>query len=341
MSGRLDPSVAAVRRAVRLSLGDLEPGQVVLAACSGGADSMALTAAAVFEGAKAGWLVGAVVVDHGLAGESAQVAAAVADRLATCVPFQGLDPVEVVAVSVGSAGGPEGAARAARYAALGTAAATRDAVVLLGHTLDDQAETVLLGLGRGSGLRSLAGMRHVHGPYRRPLLELTRAQTRQACAALALPVWHDPANDDLRFARVRVRRNVLPVLEDQLGPGVAEALARTADLATADADALDAIAGELATLAGLGTAAGPAAATEGAVSLDVRRLAPAPRAVRTRVLRLAALAAGCPGGELFAVHLGSVDALVTGWHGQRGVDLPGHLTATRHGGTLTFSAKVP
>ncbi|MDX6296803.1 MAG: tRNA(Ile)-lysidine synthase, partial [Nocardioidaceae bacterium] len=130
-------------------------------------------------------------------------------------------------------------------------------------------------------------------------------------------------------------------LEDQLGPGVAEALARTADLATADADALDAIAGELATLAGLGTAAGPAAATEGAVSLDVRRLAPAPRAVRTRVLRLAALAAGCPGGELFAVHLGSVDALVTGWHGQRGVDLPGHLTATRHGGTLTFSAKVP
>lgn len=341
MNGRLDPSVAAVRRAVRLSLGDLEPGRVVLAACSGGPDSMALTAAAAFEGVKAGWLVGAVVVDHGLTDDSEQVAAAVADRLATCVPFRGLDPVQVMTVSVGSAGGPEGAARAARFAALDTAAAARDAVVLLGHTRDDQAETVLLGLARGSGPRSLAGMRPIHGPYRRPLLGLTRAQTRRACAALALPVWHDPANDDPRFARVRVRRTVLPVLEEQLGPGVAEALARTADLATADADALDALAAELAAAAGLTLASGPASGAPGAVSLDVGPLLPAPRAVRTRVLRLAALAAGCPGGELFAVHLSSVDALVSGWHGQHGVDLPGHLTALRHGGTLTFSAKVP
>lgn len=328
-TGRLGPAVAAVRRAVRLGLTDIDPGCRVHVACSGGPDSTALAAAAAFEGAKVGWLVGAVVVDHGLHADSAEVAAVVAGRLRSHNALRGLlDPVEVVRVRVGSSGGPEAAARAARYTALEDIAGRDDAVVLLGHTRDDQAETVLLGLARGSGTRSLAGMRVSSGPYRRPLLRITRAQTRQVCSALQLPVWSDPDNEDTRFARVRVRRSVLPTLEQQLGPGVAEALARTADLAAADADALDALAAELGADAGLDAGA--------TVRLAIPVLGPAPRALRRRVLRRAAVAAGSPAGELFAVHVEALDALVVDWHGQGSVDLPGHLSATRRDGWLTF-----
>jgi len=329
-TGRLDPAVAAVRRAVRLGLADIDPGRRVHVACSGGPDSMALAAATAFEGARAGWLVGAVVVDHGLHADSAEVAAAVAGRLRSHHELRGLlDPVEVVRVQVGSSGGPEAAARAARYAALADVAGRDGAVIVLGHTRDDQAETVLLGLARGSGTRSLAGMRVSSGPYRRPLLRITRAQTRQVCSVLQLPVWSDPDNEDARFVRVRVRRTVLPTLEQQLGPGVAEALARTADLATADADALDALAAELGVAAGLGDA-------DATVRLATAVLAPAPRALRRRVLRRAAVAAGSPAGELFAVHVEALDALLVDWHGQGPVDLPGHLSATRRDGWLTF-----
>ena len=116
--------------------------------------------------------------------------------------------------------------------------------MLLGHTRDDQAETVLLGLGRGSGPRSIAGMRRREGRYLRPFLDLDRATTERACAALGLPVWHDPHNVDPSFRRVRLRREVLPLLEDVLGGGVAAALARTADLLRADVDALDHLAAE-------------------------------------------------------------------------------------------------
>jgi tRNA(Ile)-lysidine synthase len=168
-------------------------------------------------------------------------------------------------------------------------------------------------------------MRPVTGPYRRPLLGLSRAQTEQACRALGLTVWRDPDNEDERFTRVRVRRTVLPVLEDALGPGVAEALARTAEQAAQDADALDALAADLFAQAWTGS------------SLHLGELAAASPSVRRRVLRLAALAAGCPGGDLFAVHVRALDALVVDWHGQRGVHLPGAVTASRHGESLVLS----
>jgi tRNA(Ile)-lysidine synthase len=297
---------------------------------------MALAAGASFEGRRAGWTVGGVVVDHGLHEYSAAVAAEVAQRLTTLETFTGMDPVDVVRVAVGSSGGPEGSARKARRKALSAAAERYDAVVLLGHTRDDQAETVLLGLARGSGLRSLGGMRSVSGIFRRPLLGVSRAATVQTCLALGIPVWSDPDNDDPRFSRVRVRRTVLPVLEDQLGPGITEALARTADLASADADALDALAAELAVNAGLDY--DPAGQES---HLDISVLAGAPAALRRRVLRLAALAAGSPGGELFAVHLQALDALVADWHGQGGVDLPGHVTAARRGTSLTLTRYPP
>jgi tRNA(Ile)-lysidine synthase len=344
-TGRLDPAVARIRRAVREALVDVLPGARLLVACSGGADSMALAAAATFEGTKAGWQVGAIVVDHGLQADSAEVAAAVAGRLRTLEPYLGMEPIEVVRVHVEGKGGPEAAARRARYRALSAAAARHDAVVLLGHTRDDQAETVLLGLVRGSGLRSISGMRAASGAFRRPLLGVGRADTARACAALAIPVWQDPHNDDSRFLRTRVRRQVLPILEDELGPGVAEALARTAELARQDADALDAVAEELGERARLAwpeaaaaTDADPGA--NAAQRLRAEVLAAAPAALRHRVLRNAALAAGAPAGELFARHVRAVDELITHWHGQLEVDLPGHLVAQRRDGVVVFRPRA-
>jgi tRNA(Ile)-lysidine synthase len=297
----------------------LPPGALVLAACSGGADSLALAAALAFVGPRAGIRAGGVTVDHGLQDGSGDRAASVAARLAGL----GLDPVRSVSVAVGRAGGPEAAARSARYEALReTSERAGAAVVLLGHTLDDQAETVLLGLARGSGSRSLAGMAARRGIYRRPLLEIRRSQTSAACAALGLSPWHDPHNDDRRFARVRVRLDALPALEAALGPGVAEALARTAGQLRADAEALETC---------LPQRPVPS------VPLRATDLAELPEAIRTRVLRSAAVEAGCPPGSLSARHVRWLDELVTSWHGQRWVDLPGKVRAERCEGELLFS----
>ena len=324
-----DPAVAQVRVAVRRATADLEPGALVLVACSGGADSLALAAAAAFEGAKTGLRVGAVTVDHGLQEGSAARAVSVQAALL----LLGLDPVELATVRVGSQGGPEAAARTARYAALDEAATRLGAdAVLLGHTRDDQAETVLLGLARGSGARSLAGMATVSGRYRRPLLEVERTTTRAAAARLApeVAVWDDPHNVDASYARARVRADALPALEQALGPGIAAALARTSVLLRADADALDGWAARVRT---------ELTAPDG--GLDLVGLADLPQAVRTRVLRLAALDAGCPAGSLAAVHVAALDALVTDWHGQGPVDLPGGVEAVRACDRLSVRSRVP
>jgi tRNA(Ile)-lysidine synthase len=324
--------VADVRRAVRdcvRSIADAAPGALVLAACSGGADSLALAAALAFEAPRAGLRAGAVTVDHQLQAGSGDRAADLVGTLSGL----GLAPVLAVAVDVERGGGPEAAARTARYAALSAAATGADAVaVLLGHTLDDQAESVLLGLARGSGGRSLAGMAAVSGPgglYRRPLLTLRRETTAAACADAGLPVWADPHNADPAYARVRVRNRLLPALEAELGPGIAEALARTASSVRADGDALDDWAGHAyAELAKPGP---------GRVELDAAELAGLPAAVRRRVLRLAARYVGTTPGSLTAAHLHAVDALLTDWHGQGDVGLPGGRTAFRRYGKLTIS----
>jgi tRNA(Ile)-lysidine synthase len=313
------PAVAAVRAAVRTAVRDLEPGDLLLVACSGGADSMSLAAATAFEAPRAGLRAGAVTVDHQLQAGSADRATALAEALTSL----GLDPVEVATVVVERAGGPEAAARTARYAALEQAADRLGAAaVLLGHTRDDQAETVLLGLGRGSGARSLSGMAAHSGRYRRPLLGLARTVVRAAAAGL--DTWDDPHNADPSFGRSRVRHSALPALEDALGPGVVAALARTADLLRADADALEAWADQ-------------AYDGAGADGLDVTTLAALPAAVRTRVLRRAVLAAGSPAGDLSAGHVAEVDRLVTDWHGQGPLDLPGQVSAARRCGRLRFS----
>ncbi|RYP88042.1 tRNA lysidine(34) synthetase TilS [Nocardioides guangzhouensis] len=313
----LDPAVAAVRLAVRRDLAAVGPADgPVLVGCSGGADSLALLAAAVFEARSAGWRVIGVTVDHDLQEGSSERAGAVVDQMAAL----GAHETMAVRVHVEAPGmGPEAAAREARYAALGQAAASLGAAaVLLGHTLDDQAETVLMGLTRGSGGRSIAGMRRSFEVYRRPLLDLTRAQTEAACRAEGMSWWSDPHNDDPRFLRSRVRHTVLPLLEQELGPGVATTLARTADQLRVDMEALDDLAdaafGQLAEGEGTGTA------------LSLAGLAAHPAAVVGRVVRRAALAAGAPASELFAVHVEGLLSLVIGT--VRGeVQLPGRVTA--------------
>jgi tRNA(Ile)-lysidine synthase len=320
------PAVAEIRLALRRSLAEagLAAGDLALVACSGGADSLALAAALAFEAPRAGLRGGGVTVDHGLQNGSADQAQAVTKALTAL----GLDPVRSLTVTVPSPGagypGPEAAARTARYQALDRAAGSSGAaVVLLGHTLDDQAETVLLGLARGSGARSLAGMAERGGRYLRPLLSISRAQTQAACAAQNLEVWHDPQNADPAFARARVRHRVLPVLEAELGPGVAEALARTAQQLRADAGVLD----DLAKSAAERIAPGHS-------ELPLDALAELPGAIRSRVLRNAAIAAGCPAGQLTARHVAGLDALVTGWRGQRWIDLPGGIRGQRTYGKL-------
>jgi tRNA(Ile)-lysidine synthase len=319
------PAVAEVRNAVRETLDDLEPGELVLAACSGGADSLALAAALAFVAPRAGLRAGGVTVDHGLQQFSAERATALAARMCKL----GLDPA--LNIKVTPAKDNEAAARAARYEALDQAATSHHAkTVLLGHTLDDQAETVLLGLARGSGSRSLAGMPARRGLYRRPLLGLRRATTAAACAELGLDPWQDPHNHDFRFTRVRVRHQLMPVLEEALGPGVAEALARTAGQLRADAECLDDLA-----FAESGQLRGDCSDPAG---LDARYLKDLPAAIRTRVLRDAAIMAGCPPGALTARHVERIEDLVTGWRGQRWVDLPGGVRARRRDGKVWFTS---
>jgi tRNA(Ile)-lysidine synthase len=263
-----------------------------------------------------------VTVDHQLQDGSADHAARVADQMRAL----GVDESVTATVSVTAEGvGPEAAARQARYDVLAELATRLGAdQVLLGHTLDDQAETVLLGLARGSGGRSLAGMRRSFEVFRRPLLDVTRADTETACVTEGIEFWTDPHNSDEQFTRVRVRTTVLPMLEHELGPGIARTLARTADQLRADTSYLDAVA----------DAALAEAVTDGGLAIE--RLSRMDVAVRGRVLRLAAVAAGSPPGELFHEHVVAVDRLVMQWHGQKGVDLPGHVRALRAGDVLGF-----
>ncbi|HWM35144.1 MAG TPA: tRNA lysidine(34) synthetase TilS [Pseudolysinimonas sp.] len=308
---RLTPAIADTRRAVREVL---PPDGLVLVALSGGADSLALAAATAFEAAGRG---GAVIIDHGLQAGSAETA----ERAAAQARALGLDPVRIARVEVGTAGGPEGAARDARYRALDAVAAELGAVaILLGHTLDDQAETVLLGLARGSGAASLQGMARVTGLYRRPFLGIRRSMTEQACADAGLDPWHDPHNDDPAYTRVRVRSRVLPLLEAELGPGVAEALARTAEQLREDSEALDGFADEVAE--------DVTELEEAGVSLGVAALAANPSALRQRLIRHVVQSE-------FHVSLSraqtlAICELVTAWRGQKALDLPG-FTAERRG----------
>ncbi len=319
------PAVAATRVAVRAELALLPGGSAVLVGCSGGPDSLALAGAVGFEAPRLGVKAAGLVVDHGLQDGSRQVA----ERAAQQCRDLGLDPVEVSTVRVARSGnGPESAARSARYTALEDAAERLGvAAVLIGHTRDDQAEQVLLGLARGSGSRSLSGMPRRRGLFVRPFIAVTRAETEGACTAYGIEPWRDPHNEDVSFARVRAR-TFLRTLEDELGPGITGALARSAEMLREDADYLEDEAREVR------PRLGPAPWSAGAL-LEL------PRALRTRIWRLLAVEAGSGAGQLSAAHVESLDALLTSWHGQGPLNLPGHVLARRSGDQVSLECGRP
>jgi len=322
----LDPARAAVRLAVRPHVSS-DPVDRLLVACSGGADSLALLAACVFEGRTSGTRVIGVTVDHGLQEGSAEHTSRVVEQMAAL----GVDETASIRVTVDPGpAGIEAGARHARYAALAQLAEHFDSpLVLLGHTLDDQAETVLLGLTRGSGGRSLQGMRRYFSEgggrtgFARPLLDLTRAQTEAACLADGIDWWSDPHNEDPRFARSRVRHAVMPVLERELGPGVAAALARTGEQLRADMDFIE---------------PHERAAYERARQpdgIDLDELDDVGEALRSRCVRRAAIDAGAVPSELTRAHVLAILGLLGG-HGEKVVQLPGHVTAYADGQVLRF-----
>lgn len=315
----------ATRGAVSSALDGLGTDPVVIVGCSGGPDSLALAAATAWVAARSGARAEAVIVDHGLQPGSDAVADAAA---ATCDAL-GL-PARVMRVEVGTAGGPEAAARTARQAALAEAAASTGAsAVLLGHTLDDQAETVLLRLARGSGARSLSAMSRHAGLWCRPFLGLRRDVVRRAAVEVLVPLervaWEDPHNADTAYARVRVRA-LLAGLAADLGPGAVLGLARSADLLRDDADALDVMA--------LEAFAGIVHVDDAAAEADVEDLAALLPALRTRVIRLMALRCGSAVDDLGVEHVRRVDALIVDWRGQGEVALPGGVVAVRACGRL-------
>jgi len=310
-----------IRLAVRRELEDINPGDTVIVAASGGADSSALAAALLPECEAKSISVVPLIVDHGLQKNSADVAHEAKKELTKL----GYEIIEIRKILVEITDGVEASARRARYAALNEVAKSHNAVaIFLGHTKDDQAETVLLGLARGSGTRSLSGMAQRIDNYRRPLLSITRAQTEAACEEAGIKFWRDPHNQSMEFTRVRVRENVLPMMEKEIGPGVTDALTRSARLLRDDADALDQWADEVFD-------------ELDPISLDIATLETLPRAIRSRVLRKAIYLAGAPSGSLSADHIEHVESLVTAWKGQGAISLPGGVTVARISGRLSLS----
>jgi tRNA(Ile)-lysidine synthase len=316
-------AIVAIRNAVKPHLARLEAGDIVLVAVSGGAASLALASAVLTEAKQSAITPIAVTIDHQLqSGSGAQ-----AEKVEKQLKEMGYGKVIVKKVVVTTESGLEAGARDARYQALSACAAQEKATkVFLGHTRDDQAETVLLGLARGSGTRSLSGMAIENGIYLRPLLHITRVETVAACKELGIEPWNDPHNGNTEFSRIRVRNEVLPVMEEKLGPGIAAALARSAGILRDDADALDEIAQSEISASDL-------------ANLDCEHLSTLVRAIRSRVLRAALYAAGAPSGSITADHLAAVEALVTSWHGQGAVSLPGGVKVERISGRLSLLAQ--
>ena len=312
-----------LRSAVRPFLENLTAGDSAIVAVSGGADSLALAYALIKEVPDLAITLIAVTVDHQLQSGSGDQAKKAQEQLKA----MGYKEVIIEKVSVVEKSGIEADARTARYAALDAIAHAYGASqIFLGHTRDDQAETVLLGLARGSGTRSLSGMATVNGKYARPFLQLTRLQTVAACAEAEITPWNDPHNANEKFSRVRVRNKVMPVMEEEIGPGIAAALARSAAILRDDADALDEMAQAVISRVDLS-------------DLDCAALAELPRAIRSRILRAAIYAAGAPSGSVSADHLAGVEALVTSWRGQGEASLPGGVKVARISGRLSLLAR--
>ncbi len=327
---RLTPQMADVRRAVReaLEAQQLDPNSLVLVACSGGPDSLALANAVAFEAPRLNLRAGAVVVDHNLQQGSDLVARRAADQ---CESF-GLNPVVIMQVNVSQTGeGLEASARSARYAALAEARVELEAqVVMTGHSLEDQAETVLLGLARGSGLKSISGMPGFDPERKllRPLLGIQRETLRQSLIDQDIEFWEDPHNQDRSFARVRVR-NLLSSLEAELGPGFVQGLSRSAEIAANADDFLAAQATELEKRIRV-------AQGSKRVSYPISELADLHPALLGQFIKLVCERAGATGVSLVQVE--TISRLISDWHGQKPTQLSG-ITVERVKDHLVFTSK--
>ena len=321
---RLSPAQGAIRHAVREVLtANTKPGQKLLIAVSGGADSLALASAVLFESKKLQLNIATVTIDHGLQKASAKVAEQTLEKLHQI----GITEAWSKKVKVGTKGGPEAAARDARYKALESIRIeSKSDFIVLGHTANDQAETVLLGLTRGSGSKSLSGMSTRSDRLLRPLLSIERKTTEQFCKDEKISPWQDPQNKDLKFLRVRIRKVVLPFLEKQLGNGIFSNLIRTSSQLKEDDQYLSSVAEKA-----FKKIAKTSART---VILDQPGLSKLPAAIRNRVIKSAI--------DYFEVdssrvHVLAVADLILNWHGQKPLALPG-VRVERKGKTITLKA---
>jgi tRNA(Ile)-lysidine synthase len=315
------PALLELRKAVRFWFEKLEPNSKVCIGVSGGADSLALAAASKLESNNFSINLVAVIVDHGLQANSAEIAEFAKQQLIKL----GYQDIFVGRASVQITDGLEASARRARYKVFQQAIETYGPnTFLLGHTKNDQAEGVLLGLARGSGTKSLSGMQEVSGIFVRPLLGIDRATTEIACHESNIEYWVDPHNSNQEFTRVRVRENILPLLENEIGPGIIDALARSAKILREDATALDEWAESVFRQVE-------------STDIEISLLADLPVAVRSRVLRMAIYAAGAPAGSISAAHLEPIEAFVSDWRGQGHTSLPGGVKVCRISGRLSLS----
>lgn len=315
------PALLELRQAVRFWFQNLERNSTVCVGVSGGADSLSLAIAAKLEADNLNLELVAVIVDHGLQPNSADVATSAKKKLESI----GYSNIFVGKANVIITDGMEASARRARYQVFHQALETYgSSVFLLGHTKNDQAEGVLLGLARGSGTKSLSGMQEVSGPFIRPFLNIDRLTTQAACVESGIEFWIDPHNLNPEFTRVRVRENILPLLEEEIGPGIIDALSRSAKILREDATALDGWAEQVF-------------AQIDPANIEVSFLADLPIAIRSRVIRLAIYAVGAPSGSISASHLEPIEALVSDWRGQGHTSLPGGVKVCRISGRLSLS----
>lgn len=309
-----------LQNAVNHLLKNFEPADNILVACSGGADSLALAWSSQVVAKRLGLNLICVIIDHQLIKESAQVAL---EAKIKCENF-GIEKVVIKQIEVKeNKEGLEAAARKARYEAFEQLAIEFDAnAVLLAHTQDDQAETMLMRLTRGSGAKSLSAMKEVSGKYLRPFLHIRKFELVNALEKEGITYWQDPANTDYKFLRAKVRHELMPKLIEVLGQSAIESLDKTSDLLKEDNDALDLIAQENYEKLNR--------------ELKVENLEEYPAAIRKRIIKIAALEAGVISGPFSYEHIEAIDALVTNWRGQGNVDLPGFIQASRVNQTIRF-----
>ena len=315
-----------MQNAVQNLLKDFDAGDYVLVGCSGGADSLALAWTTLVVGKRLELKTGVIIVDHQLFPESNSVAL---NAKKQCEDL-GIEEVIIKKVNVEqNHEGLEAAARIARYEAFENVLQETNAqVILLAHTQDDQAETVLMRLTRGSGAKSLSGMAQVSGKYLRPFLHLRKKLVHDSLDLIGLKAWQDPANTDHQFLRVKVRHELMPKIVEVLGESAISSLDKTSQLLRLDNQALEDLAQQF-------FGSQKDVKTKG---LEISELEKLPEAIRTRVLRICAIASGVHPGPFSFEHIEAIDALVKNWHGQGNVDLPGFIQATRVDGSLRFVA---